>query len=261
MRIWRRYSHRTIGEHDGLVAGLVLARCDRNSSRIASRLARLVRYLPTSRLTVNRTSDMPTTTAAGSLTTQQQILNTAERLVQMHGFNGFSYADIAQEVGITKASLHYHFSTKAELGRSLIGRYHQNFFAALNAIDEDADAADKLRQYTHLYAQVLKEKRMCLCGMLAAEFVTLPKGMKEGVKRFFDANERWLAHVLESGRKVKQLTFDASATEVARTVIGSLEGAMLVARSYGSTARFLATTDWLLAELGVGVASAKAKRH
>ncbi|HKE94096.1 MAG TPA: TetR/AcrR family transcriptional regulator [Povalibacter sp.] len=192
--------------------------------------------------------------------TAQQILNAAERLVQMHGFNGFSYADIAQEVGITKASLHYHFSTKAELGRSLIARYQDNFCAALAAIDaEDADAADKLRDYVRLYAKVLRDKRMCLCGMLAAEFITLPQPMKAGVKKFFDANEHWLSQTLEQGRKAKQLHFAASATDVARTLIDSLEGAMLVARSYGSAARFLATADWLLAELGVGTA-AKTRR-
>jgi TetR/AcrR family transcriptional regulator, transcriptional repressor for nem operon len=199
---------------------------------------------------------------ASALTTSQQILNAAERLVQMHGFNGFSYADIAEEVGITKASLHYHFSTKADLGRSLITRYHQNFFAALSAIDESPDdEGAKLRRYVQLYADVLKDKRMCLCGMLAAEFVTLPKPMKNGVKRFFDANETWLAQTLEQGRKAQQLRFAAPAVDVARTLIGSLEGAMLVARSYGSAARFLATANWLLTELGVSAVAAKVKRH
>jgi TetR/AcrR family transcriptional repressor of nem operon len=47
-------------------------------------------------------------------------LDIAEQLVQTRGFNGFSYADIAAEIGISKASLHYHFPTKAMLGERLI---------------------------------------------------------------------------------------------------------------------------------------------
>ena len=70
--------------------------------------------------------------------TAQRILDVAEQLVQVRGFNGFSYADIAAELGITKASLHYHYRGKAELGRALITRYGQRFTAELEAIDSAA---------------------------------------------------------------------------------------------------------------------------
>ena len=50
--------------------------------------------------------------------------------MQVRGFNGFSYADIASELGITKASLHYHFPGKAELGEALIERYADRFAGA-----------------------------------------------------------------------------------------------------------------------------------
>jgi TetR/AcrR family transcriptional repressor of nem operon len=183
--------------------------------------------------------------------TAERILDVAERLVQTQGWNGFSYADIAEELKITKASLHYHFSTKAELGRSLIERYRQRFLQALSEIDRHgADARQKLRLYVQLYAEVLRRNRMCLCGMLAADFHTLPKLMKESVKGFFDANEAWLAGVLQEGRRERGLRADGSVQEAARLLVGSLEGAMLLARSYGDVARFEAAADRLLADLG-----------
>ena len=77
--------------------------------------------------------------------TATRILDSAESLVQVRGFNGFSYADIAAELGITKAGLHYHFAGKAELGEALIRRYSERFAAALKKIDRsDADAPAKL---------------------------------------------------------------------------------------------------------------------
>src|SRR3974390_285543 len=110
--------------------------------------------------------------------TSQRILDIAERLVQTRGFNGFSYADIAKALHVTTASLHYHFPAKAGLGKSLIQRYEKNFLAALESIDRaGADARGRLRRYVGLYAEVLRNDRMCLCGMLAAEFATLPKAM------------------------------------------------------------------------------------
>jgi len=182
--------------------------------------------------------------------TSQRILDIAERLVQTRGFNGFSYADIASALTLTKASLHYHFPTKAELGTRLIERYEAGFLKALEEIDRTTpDARDKLRRYAKIYADVLRNNRMCLCGMLAAEYATLPKPMKEEMRHFFDENERWLTRVLEAGRASGSLRFTGSALDVARALVGSLEGAMMIARSYGEVARLETVADRLIAEL------------
>jgi TetR/AcrR family transcriptional regulator, transcriptional repressor for nem operon len=171
--------------------------------------------------------------------TAERILDVAEALVQSRGFNGFSYADVAEELQITKAGLHYHFPGKGELGDALIERYAARFAEALVAVDRDgSDAPAKLRAYARLYADVFRDDRMCLCGMLAADYATLPDPMRERVVRFFDDNERWLARVLEAGRRDGTLRFQGSARAVARTLVGGLEGAMLVARPYGDVRRF-----------------------
>src|SRR3954451_15518134 len=87
--------------------------------------------------------------------TATQILDVAERLAQSRGFNGFSYADVASELKITKAGLHYHFAGKADLGEALVGRYAARFAAALEAIDEaDGRAPAKLEAYARIYAGV-----------------------------------------------------------------------------------------------------------
>jgi TetR/AcrR family transcriptional repressor of nem operon len=183
--------------------------------------------------------------------TSDRILDIAERLVQTRGFNGFSYADIAAEMDVTKATLHYHFRGKAELGKQLIERYQRNFAAALEGIDAQAkDGRDKLRRYAAIYGGVLGQDRMCLCGMLAAEYGTLPEPMREEMRRFFDFNEKWLAAVLKQGKKEGGLDFPGSAIDAARALVGSLEGAMMIARSYAEPARFRTASDRLLAQLG-----------
>jgi TetR/AcrR family transcriptional repressor of nem operon len=196
----------------------------------------------------------------GSFDTAARILDVAERLVQVRGFNGFSYADVAAELNITKASLHYHFAGKAELGEALISRYRERFAEALAAIDaRPTGAGAKLDAYVRLYADVLRAKRMCLCGMLAAEYQTLPKPMRDAVIRFFDENEMWLESVLEGGQVEGTLQFTGSASEAARMIIGGLEGAMLVARSYGDISRFQAAARHLLASIAGEVPTEQAR--
>ena len=190
---------------------------------------------------------MVSTTRRRDGDTATRILDVAERLVQTRGFNGFSYADVASELELTKPSLHYHFPGKAELGEALIRRYAARFDEALTAIDQRLDDAPaKLAAYADLYADVLRGQRMCLCGMLAAEYHTLPSAMRDAVLRFFDTNEAWLERVLDHGRRRGQLTFTGTASDAAELVLSGLEGALLVARSYGTLSRFNAAANRLL---------------
>lgn len=179
--------------------------------------------------------------------TPARILDVAERLVQRRGFNGFSYADIAAELKITTASLHYHFAGKAQLGTALLDRYAARFFDALTAIEEDLpDAPARLKAYVELYAAVLRERRFCFCGMLAAEYQTLPKPMRESVLRFFDKNESWLVAIVKEGLEAGTLSFHGSAEGAAMLIVSGLEGAMLVARPYGDATRFESAAEQLL---------------
>ena len=179
--------------------------------------------------------------------TVTEILDTAERLVQVRGFNAFSYADIAATLGITKASLHYHFPSKADLGRALIERYAGRFGDALAEIDAaGGDASAKLAAYAEIYAGVLRDHRMCLCGMLAADYDTLPDPMRAAVVSFFDRNEAWLVAVLAQGEREGSLRLQGSERDAAQAIVSGLEGAMLIARPYEDVSRFESAATRLL---------------
>ena len=198
-------------------------------------------------MALNRTQDSENDQQRDTAT---RILDVAERLVQLRGFNGFSYADIAAELHITKASLHYHYAGKAELGRALIERYAERFTAALKAIDQhETDPIAKIRAYEAIYADVLSERRMCLCGMLAAGYDTLAEPMQQAVIEFFDTNEAWLTRVLEEGQEVGKIKLNEPARESAQLIVSGLEGAMLIARPYDDVQRFNAAATRLLTGL------------
>jgi TetR/AcrR family transcriptional repressor of nem operon len=138
----------------------------------------------------------------------------------------------------------------SKLGRALLVRYHHAFTQALEAIDRQTDnAREKLRRYIGLYDSVMRNNRMCLCGMFTAECATLPTSMQEELRRFFDANELWLAAVLEDGRRAGELAFRGPVKQRARSILGALEGAMLVARAYGDGRRFRSAAKQVLADL------------
>ena len=185
-------------------------------------------------------------------TTADKLLDLAQELIQTRGYNAFSYRDLADRVGIKTASIHYHFATKGDLGLALVARHRKGLAATLADIDRHAaDPPDRLRRFVALFRATLADgDRMCLCGMLAAEYRTLPPPVAAEVRLYFEDNERWLARTLLAGRKSGELAFADSAAVVARAAVASLEGAMLAARLYADRGRFDAAAAWLLANLG-----------
>ena len=104
--------------------------------------------------------------------------------------------------------------------------------------------------YVDLYADVLRGQRMCLCGMMAAEYETLSTLMQVAVTDFFEQNEAWLSRVLRQGRADGALSFVGSPLNQARSIVSSLEGAMLIARSFGDMKRFESAASHMLSVLG-----------
>jgi len=181
-------------------------------------------------------------------TRAEEILDVAQRLVQTRGFNAFSYADIATELGVSKPALHYHFPSKQALGDALIARYSEQFFQALAAIDAtEPTAPARLNAYVGLYRAVLLANRMCLCGMLAAEYATLPFSMRAAVLEFFRRNETWLEGVLREGVARGELTAADPLSEAAKLLVDTLEGAMMVARAQDDPDRFERASSRVLA--------------
>jgi TetR/AcrR family transcriptional regulator, transcriptional repressor for nem operon len=181
--------------------------------------------------------------------TPDRVLDLAEELVQTRGFHGFSYGDIAGGLGITRAALHYHYRGKAELGAALIDRYHGRFSARLDEIDATATSyAERLQHYVDIYRGVFGNGRMCLCGMLAAEFVTLDEPLREALLAFFDTNYGWLADTLQAGREAGEIAFVGESRETAELLVSTLEGAMLLNRPAGNLDRFEDIVTRLLAQ-------------
>ena len=171
--------------------------------------------------------------------------------MQAHGYHGVSYAAIAAQVGIRKASVFHHFPTKEDLVRAAVARYRATLRAGLAAIDETGDDPRvKLERYAGLYRGLLERRgHMCLCGLLAAEATTLPEAVRGEVRGYFVEHEAWLGDVLAAGRVAALLRGDGSPTDAAQRLLAGVEGALLVAQAHDDDARFDAIAAGLLADL------------
>ncbi|MEP6065020.1 MAG: TetR/AcrR family transcriptional regulator [Paracoccaceae bacterium] len=158
------------------------------------------------------------------------ILNSARVLMMDRGYNGFSFRDVAAEVGIKSASIHYHYATKADLAEATAKAYRLAFVDAIDGL-QAATAPDLLQAYGALFVASLRDQGgLCLGGVLAADSETLPDQVRDEVVLFFDSQHQWLAEVLRNGQDRGEIRADLSAEDFAAMFVSSLEGAMMVSR-------------------------------
>lgn len=159
------------------------------------------------------------------------ILNSARGLMMDRGYNGFSFRDVAAEVGIKSASIHYHFATKADLAAATAKAYRETFDEALSAL-QDASGPDRLRAYGAFFVATLRDQGgLCLGGVLAADAKTLPDKVRTEVIAFFDAQHAWVETVLKKGQADGDFKAGIDAQAFAKMFVSSLEGAMMVSRA------------------------------
>jgi TetR/AcrR family transcriptional regulator, transcriptional repressor for nem operon len=186
--------------------------------------------------------------------TRKEILDAAERLVRQRGYNGFSYRDLADEIGIKTASIHYHFPAKGDLGEALAERELEVFGEVLARLDvEETDPRRRLERFVDVFktSTIGCANRMCLGAMLAVEQETLPDPVQQAVRRLFEHHEGWLAGVLQEGLKRRQFHFNCPSKEVARALFAHVEGALLTARAFHDVSRFDADVSCFLTLLGL----------
>lgn len=193
-----------------------------------------------------RTAALPTESATRAL-----LIDAAQDLVQLRGYNGFSYRDIAARVGIKTSSIHYHFPAKGDLVLALVSRYRVRFSAALEAIrarDEVPDA--ELERYLAMICGSFASNNLiCLCGMLATDSHSLSPEIQAEIRGFFADNETYLAPLLERGRAAREFRFEGAAQLYATSLFAAMQGAMISAYTFGEAARVDAAAKWVRAAL------------
>jgi TetR/AcrR family transcriptional regulator, transcriptional repressor for nem operon len=169
-------------------------------------------------------------------TTSDAILASARNLIMKGGYNGFSYADISEVVGIRKASIHHHFPSKVDLVRELVRRYREDGEQAVASLEQNVtDPLAILKAYASHWAQCIEDasRPFCVCALLASELPSLPSEVSAEVGAFFRFASSWLTAVMERGARDGTLILASEASLEADAFLAIVYGAMLSARAYG----------------------------
>ena len=167
---------------------------------------------------------------------KRTILNLAESLLQDKGFNGFSYAHIATELGVKNAAIHYHFPTKEALSIAVIQRYRERFKLWINnSRVKDLSHEQKLDWFFSIYTDMRADQgKVCLVGSMEAEYNSIPSGLQAEVQALHKELLKWLEATLSEGREAGAFQFKGEPSNKAGMILSSLQGALQMARALGT---------------------------
>lgn len=177
--------------------------------------------------------------------TKDLLLDAAEAGMRQKGYNAVSFRDLAEQLGIKSASVHYHFPRKEDLGRAMIARYSARFFAALDGHADGAGSPrEKIAALCATYREALvASDAICLGGMLGAEACGLPDALAEDVAGFFKANMAWCKAAFPDEWSA------ADKDARADLVVSALQGSMMLASNLDDVAVFDRTANLLLSDM------------
>lgn len=167
--------------------------------------------------------------------TKESILELAETMLHEKGFRGFSYADVARELAVKPAAIHYHFPNKDDLGVALIERIRERLQQAAQRFEQDQSSWNQrlesvFNYYNHLCAQ---HCGICVIGVAATEAQSLSNSMQVQIRLLIKETLNYLVFVLARGRNAGAFHFDGKAEDKATILLAALGGALQLERLTG----------------------------
>lgn len=180
-------------------------------------------------------SSVPSLPPAGAGDTRNRILDIGEQLLLERGYAGFSYQDIAEAVGIRKASIHHHFPSKEDLGRAIVERTRLRLSDGRGPVA--ADGAQALRQFDRFlrfFERLVEDgSRLCIGGRLSADFAILPEPVRDPFRAFMADHAAWLEALCRTGQEQGVFRPDLPPAEQALMLRAAVQGAVQLARANG----------------------------
>jgi TetR/AcrR family transcriptional repressor of nem operon len=185
--------------------------------------------------------------------TRKLILRVARELLLTRSYLGLSFQDLADRVGIRKASLYHHFASKEALGIELMNDSLSRFTRWTEGL-ADLPPAEQILAYIGMFRDTIGAgQRVCAIGATAGEWDCIEPALQQAVRRFHRTQTDWLASValqLEGPLQAPSSAQGAlSAAQWAAQVNAICQGALINARMHGDITVFDTTVAPLRSRL------------
>ncbi|GAA4234768.1 AcrR family transcriptional regulator [Streptosporangium album] len=168
--------------------------------------------------------------------TWEKIVVAAAELFRSGGVRATSIEDVLVRSGCGKSQLYHHFSGKADLVTAVLEYQLDRFLAGQKPFLDELDSWPGIRRWLDELPSEFSDApdviAACPIGALAAELAGTDEQVRQALAEAFD---RWTGHLaagLTAMRDRGELTAEADPVRLARMTIATLQGGLLLARTY-----------------------------
>ncbi len=162
--------------------------------------------------------------------TKERAIKYGRNLLQLHGYNGFSFQDIAKQLNIKKPSLYDHFVSKDELILEIIKSYSDSFDMWLQSIEQKEPIEKIKKVFEVFYSFASDHHKICPILALSSDTDVPSKEIKKAMLAFIDRWLTWLKTQIEEGQKSGNIRKDMDAAELAKFIYSQGIGSQLQSR-------------------------------
>ncbi|MZQ85279.1 TetR family transcriptional regulator [Paenibacillus sp. 5J-6] len=171
--------------------------------------------------------------------TKKQIVRLALELIREKGFLSIGYDDLAQQLGITRAAIHYHFEKKEDLGIAVTQMMIQDLIDLDTYVSSTRlTIEEKLDHFLIKQIEPFSEKQICSISSLQSDVESLPDSVKEKLQEVTKLELKVLVNII-SEFKIDDVTADTEyIEELAATILSAVKGALLYRRVIGDSSLY-----------------------
>lgn len=173
--------------------------------------------------------------------TRRQLKQIATEHIRRQTLHAASFREMGKALGIKSSSVHYHFDNRDALLQELVADYEQDFFQQLEERCADVTSpGQRLQTLASLFIDNHRAQFQCLCLAFAAAGDEASAQQRQAVQQFLLRLEAWVTDTLARAHLLA-----LPRTELARVIVSSLEGALLLDRDQAEPLRLQAVCQWL----------------
>jgi len=178
--------------------------------------------------------------------TKEKILKEGRSLLQKHGYNGFSFQDIADKIEIKKPSLYDHFASKEALMIAIIHKYSEAFEAWTASVSSFSPLEKIRKVFDIYYAFTCDKQKVCPILALMVDMRDLSKDVQKEMKVFVDTWLSWLEQQITEGQKNKMIRQDMPAPLLANFIYSQGMGCQFQSRLQNNPEMTLSSGDLIV---------------
>jgi AcrR family transcriptional regulator len=159
---------------------------------------------------------------------KDRLIKHSKILFLENGYESTSPQDIYKSSGVGQGSFYHHFSSKADLMKTVLDEICETESHSLHRIlKKDSSAKDKLNEFLD---QPRKGKNGCKFGRFIYESSVVNSDIAIPIRNYFQDLEESLDYLIGECQKSCSVTQCLSSKQISQTIIAQIQGGYILSR-------------------------------